>query len=212
MRVAATVVALALGTVVGAAAATADPPPRCASGSLRAWAGHPGVGLGTIYREYGFLNVGRQTCMMRGFPAVTMFDNSGRRMPTIVRRTRPGATGYGTVTLVTLRKGERAWFVVFYADETGYGFDRCPTSARLRLTPRPAMATASSCAARAVASRHTAGRSITSIAASSTSGPCICSNQVPTSPDARVPPNRAHAIASSEAFRASMAAFLRQQA
>jgi hypothetical protein len=102
---------------------------------LRAWAGHPGVGLGTIYWEYGFLNVGRQTCVMRGFPAVTMLDNSGRRMPTIVRRIRPGATGYGTVTLVTLRKGERAWFIVFYADETGYGFDRCPTSARLRLTP-----------------------------------------------------------------------------
>jgi hypothetical protein len=135
MRVAACVVALALATLVGAAAATADPPQRCASGSLRAWAGHSGVGLGTIYAQYGFLNVGRQTCVMRGFPAVTMLDESGRRMPTIVRRIRPGATGYGPVTRVTLRTGERAWFVVFFADETGYELDRCPTSARLRLTP-----------------------------------------------------------------------------
>jgi len=135
VRVAATVVALALAAVVGAAASIADSPPRCESGSLRAWAGHSGVGAGTIGEEYGFLNVGRQTCVIRGFPAVTMLDNSDRPMPTIVRRARPGAAGYGPVQPITLRKGESAWFIVSYADATGYEFDRCPTSMRLRLTP-----------------------------------------------------------------------------
>jgi len=135
MRVAVTVVALALALLVGAAPAIGGSPPRCASGSLRAWAGNPGVGLGTIYEQYGFLNVGRQTCVVRGFPAVTMLDLLGRAMPTTVRRIRPGAPQYGPVQLITLRNGARAWFVVSFADQTGYEFDRCPTSARLRLTP-----------------------------------------------------------------------------
>jgi hypothetical protein len=102
---------------------------------LRAWAGKSGVGGGTIGQEYGFLNVGRHTCVMRGFPAITMLDNSGRRVPTIVRRTRPGAPGFGPAQLVALRTGERAWFIVSWADGTRYAHARCPTSARLRLTP-----------------------------------------------------------------------------
>jgi len=134
MRVAATAAALALAALVGAAAATADSSPRCASWSLRAWGRpHPAIGPRTISWQYGFLNVGRQTCVIRGFPAVTMLDDSGRPMPTIVRRT--GAPGYGPVQLITLRKGESAWFIVSYADETGYEYDFCPASARLRLTP-----------------------------------------------------------------------------
>jgi hypothetical protein len=135
MRVAATAVALALATLVAAAASIADSPPRCASGSLRAWGGggHPGIGPRTISWEYGFFNVGHQTCVIRGFPAVTMLDDSGRAMPTIVHRT--GAPGYGPVQLIALRKGERVWFIVSYADETGYAYDFCPASARLRLTP-----------------------------------------------------------------------------
>jgi hypothetical protein len=134
MRVAATVVALALAMLVGAAAAIGGSPPRCASGSLRAWGGHhPAIGPRTIFWQYGFLNVGRQTCVIRGFPAVTMLDDSDRPMPTSVRRT--DAPGYGPVQLITLRKGESVWFIVSYADETGYEYDFCPASARLRLTP-----------------------------------------------------------------------------
>jgi Protein of unknown function (DUF4232) len=132
MRIAATAVALALATLVCEAAATAGPPPRC---SLQAWTGHSGVGLGTIYEQYGFLNVGREACVMRGFPAVTMIDASGRAMPTIVRHTRPGAPEFGPVQLITLLAGARAFFIVSFADGTGYKRDRCPTSARLRLTP-----------------------------------------------------------------------------
>ena len=131
MRVAATV-ALALAVIVGAAAATADSPPRC---SLQAWAGGTGAGAGTIYEDYGFLNVGRQTCLMRGFPAVTMLDASGRAMPTIVRHTRPGTPEFGPVQLITLLAGSRAFFIVSFADGAGYKRDRCLTSTRLRLTP-----------------------------------------------------------------------------
>jgi hypothetical protein len=134
MRVAATAVALALATLVGAAASIADSPPRCASGSLRAWGGgHPGIGPRTMSWQYGFVNVGRQTCVIRGFPAVTMLDDSGRPMSTIVRRT--SAPGYGPVQRITLRKGKSVWFIASYADEAGYAFDFCPASARLRLTP-----------------------------------------------------------------------------
>jgi hypothetical protein len=136
MRIAATAVALALATLVCAAAATAGLPPRCASWSLQAWAGHPGVGAGTIGEDYGFLNVGRQTCVIRGYPAVTMLDDSGHTMPTIVRRARAGDPQYGgPAQPVTLPNGARAWFVVSFADETGYAHARCPTSAQLRLTP-----------------------------------------------------------------------------
>jgi hypothetical protein len=134
MRVAATVVALALAALVGAAASVAGSPPRCVSASLRAWGGHhPAIGARTISWQYGFLNVGRQTCVIRGFPAVTMLDDSGRPMPTTVRRT--GAPGYGPVQRITLPKGKSAWFIVSYADETGYEYEFCPASARLRLTP-----------------------------------------------------------------------------
>jgi hypothetical protein len=102
---------------------------------LRAWAGHaPAIGSGTISWQYGFLNIGSQTCTIRGFPAVTMLDDSDRPMPTIVRHI--GGPGYGgPVQLVTLRKGKSAWFIVSYADQTGYEYDFCPASARLRLTP-----------------------------------------------------------------------------
>jgi len=72
---------------------------------------------------------------MRGFPAVTTLDSSGRRVRTIVRRARPGASGFGAVQIVTLRTGQRAWFIVSWADGTGYAHASCPTSAQLRLTP-----------------------------------------------------------------------------
>jgi len=133
MRVAATAVALALATLVGASASIAHSPPRCASASLRAWAGHPALGPRTTSWQYGLLNIGSQTCTIRGFPSVTMLDDSGRPMPTIVRQT--SAPGYGPVQLITLRKGKSAWFIVSYADQAGYEYDFCPASARLRLTP-----------------------------------------------------------------------------
>ena len=135
MRIAATAVALALAMLFCAAAATGGSPLRCASWSLQAWAGSPGVGTGTIGEEYGFLDVGGQTCVIRGYPAVTMLDGSGHPMPTIVRHTRPGAPEFGPVQLITLLAGARAFFIVSFADGTGYKRDRCPTSALLRLTP-----------------------------------------------------------------------------
>ena len=136
MRIAATAVALALAMLFCAAAATGGSPLRCASWSLQAWAGSPGVGTGTIGEEYGFLDVGGQTCVIRGYPAVTMLDDSGHPMPTIVRRARAGDPYYGgPAKPVVLRNGARVWFVVSFADETGYAHARCPTSARLRLTP-----------------------------------------------------------------------------
>jgi Domain of unknown function (DUF4232) len=135
MRVACVVAALVVATFVGAATATGDQVPRCASWSLRAWAGPSGVGMGTIYSEYGFVNVGARRCGLDGFPGVAMLDGSGHRVPTIVRLARPGAPGYAKRTLITLGAGERAYFEMFYADRTGYEFDRCPTSARLVLTP-----------------------------------------------------------------------------
>jgi hypothetical protein len=106
MRVAAAAVALALATLVGASASIADAPPSCAVWSLRAWGSpHPGIGPRTISWRYGFLNIGSQTCTIRGFPSVTMLDDSGRPMPTIVRRT--GGPGYGgPVQGITLRKGK----------------------------------------------------------------------------------------------------------
>jgi hypothetical protein len=134
MRVPATAVALALGTLVGAAASIADAPPSCAVWSLRAWGSpHPGIGPRTISWRYGFLNIGSQTCTIRGFPSVTMLDDSGRPMPTIVRRT--GGPAYGPVQPITLRKRKSAWFIVSYADQAGYEYDFCPASAQLRLTP-----------------------------------------------------------------------------
>jgi hypothetical protein len=133
VRIAAAAVALALATLACAAAA-ADPI-TSACWSLQAWATGPAFGAGTIGEEFGFLNVGRQTCVIRGYPAVTMLDDSGHPMPTIVRRARPGAPQYGAVQLVILHTGERALFIVSWADGTGYAHARCPTSAQLRLTP-----------------------------------------------------------------------------
>ncbi|MGA2758201.1 MAG: DUF4232 domain-containing protein [Solirubrobacteraceae bacterium] len=133
MRIAATAVALALAALVCAVAATAAGPPLgCV---LQAWAGNPGVGARTIGEEYGFLNVGLQTCVIRGYPAVTMLNDFRLPMPTIVRRVRSGVAPYGPVQLVVLRTGERALFSVSWADGTGYAHARCPTSTQLLLTP-----------------------------------------------------------------------------
>jgi hypothetical protein len=50
---------------------------------------------------------------------------------------RDALPGFDSVAMrvVTLAAQRSAWFGVFFADGTGYGTLKCPTAARLRLTP-----------------------------------------------------------------------------
>jgi hypothetical protein len=71
---------------------------------------------------------------MFGYPQIAMLDAAGHPIPTIDNNAFPGAVGIPK-KMITLTKGQRAYFGVYYANQTGFGMVVCPTSAKLRLTP-----------------------------------------------------------------------------
>ena len=118
------------------AAAGAHPPsaPRCASAHLRVWAGRSGVGLGSVYAKFAFVNAAGAACSLYGRPGVLLLDASGRPMTTMEETYQDGAPA----RRVRLAPGARAYFLVTFSDGGGFvgqpGFRTCPVSTRLLLT------------------------------------------------------------------------------
>jgi hypothetical protein len=108
--------------------------PRCAARQLSARAGGSGVAAGSELVELAFVNQGPGTCALYGYPHLSMIDADGRPIATTDRDALPGFDSVAK-RVVTLAPGRSAWFGVFFADATGYGTLKCPTAARLRLTP-----------------------------------------------------------------------------
>lgn len=106
--------------------------PRCSASQLAARAGRTGGAAGSVLAQFAFVNRGPGKCTLYGYPQVTLLDAAGRPLPTDDRDAAPGFDGVRE-QVVTLAKGEDAWFGIFFAARTGYGNLTCPTSAGLRL-------------------------------------------------------------------------------
>ena len=53
--------------------------PHCRPSQLRVGRGRSGVGTGNLFERLVFTNAGNQSCLLRGFPAITADTPSGRR-------------------------------------------------------------------------------------------------------------------------------------
>jgi Domain of unknown function (DUF4232) len=124
---------IAVGAVAGGSAA-APAVPRCAAAHLGVWAGPVTGGAGHLLSEFAFVNRGSGRCSLFGYPHVWMLDAAGHPIATTDRNAAPGADGIAE-KVVLLAGGRRAYFGVYYADQTGFGNLMCPAAARLRFHP-----------------------------------------------------------------------------
>jgi hypothetical protein len=138
----AVVAAITLPIVVAAAQAEGRPGPltqagqaRCRSAQLVVRVGRLGVALGHVGVTIDFKNVSKATCTLYGYPGLQMQSAAGQAIPTDVLR----GTAYTVPSMpertVTLVAHAEAAFDLGFADSTGYGLDKCPTSARVEITP-----------------------------------------------------------------------------
>ena len=136
----AAVVAVTLSIL--AAAAQADGRPglleqtahaRCHSAQLAVYVGRSGAALGHIGVTVNFKNVSTETCTLYGYPGLQMLNAAGHPIQTDVLR----GTAYTSIPehTVTLVSHAEAAFDLGFDDSTGYGLDKCPTSARVEITP-----------------------------------------------------------------------------
>lgn len=107
-------------------------PPRCGASQLAARAGRTGGAAGSVLVEFAFVNHGSGRCTLHGYPHLTLLDSAGHPLPTNDQDAPPGFDGVRE-KVVTLARGQDAWFGVFFAARTGYGNLKCPTAASLRL-------------------------------------------------------------------------------
>ena len=95
------------------------------------------AGAGNIVYALRVKNTSTQTCFVTGIPGVTLLDRRGRKLPTHVRPSQPGAL---TAVLVTLAPGKTAKATArFSPDVPGIGEQtpgQCePKSYWLRVSP-----------------------------------------------------------------------------
>jgi hypothetical protein len=109
--------------------------PRCLTSQLSVKPGSSEGAAGSIGQVVHFENISRSRCGLLGYPGMLMLDASGRPLATEVHRGSSGTVAARAVRLVVLAAGGEASFDLGYADSTGYGNERCPTSARVEITP-----------------------------------------------------------------------------
>jgi hypothetical protein len=108
---------------------------RCHSSQLRVKLGQAGGALGHIGELVSFENVSTTTCTLHGYPGLQMLAAGGKPIRTQVLRGVAYTVPAVAQRLVSLRPGHEASFDLGYDDATGYGNERCPTSARVEVTP-----------------------------------------------------------------------------
>lgn len=80
-------------------------------------------------RVYAFTSQSPSPCTLYGHPAVALLTASGQPIPTAdIPVTTPN-------NIVTLAKGDEAWFVIAYRDAPSYNGESCPASAEFAITP-----------------------------------------------------------------------------
>lgn len=106
---------------------------QCHSSQLAARIGRTGVALGSVGIAVELRNVSPTHCTLDGRPTLELVNAKGMLMPAY---DRAAATTVSPVRarLVSLAPGGIAYFVIWFADGTGFSHT-CPTSARARLIP-----------------------------------------------------------------------------
>ncbi len=122
--------ALTVAAVAGPWSASAAPAlPLCGTGVLRAEIVGGDAGAGNIYTTLALRNVGRVSCVTRGYPGVSLADARGRQIGRSATRT----TGFRP--LIVLRPGAAASTIV-HTLNPGVGTTNClPASSFLRVYP-----------------------------------------------------------------------------
>ena len=110
--------------------------PTCHSSQLRVEQGRVGAAMGSIgITAAGFRNISKTACTLKGYPTLQMFDANGHRISTHVMHRASASVPFIATKVVMVRPGQAAKFDLGYANQTGYGFAKCPTSARVAVTP-----------------------------------------------------------------------------
>lgn len=110
--------------------ATVSAPPSCTSAQLSAAPGRSGVAAGSRAQQLILQNTSTAKCTLYGYPGMLMLNSSGHPLPTHVSR-----SATHTEKTIVLVPGDRASFLAHWADSTGYGGERCPTSSQVKITP-----------------------------------------------------------------------------
>ncbi len=135
----AVVTSLVVGTgavaQVGSPALAQAPGARCSSSQLAVRIGQGGVALGHVGQVVSFSNTSHAACTLHGYPGLQMLSAQGHPIRTQVLRGTAYTVPAVPKRTVTLRPGARASFDLGYDDATGYENDKCPTSARVEITP-----------------------------------------------------------------------------
>ncbi|HEX2702039.1 MAG TPA: DUF4232 domain-containing protein [Solirubrobacteraceae bacterium] len=107
---------------------------RCFASQLTVAPG-PGSGAaGSVGQVVHFTNHSHSSCTLSGYPGMQMLGSAGKPLATEVHRGSSVTVPALAVRLVTLRPAGKASFNLGYADATGYGNERCPTSTRVEIT------------------------------------------------------------------------------
>jgi hypothetical protein len=126
---------------VTASGTTGSSPPhiarvgRCLTSELTVKPGQENGAAGSIGQTVHFTNVSHATCTLEGYPGMLMLNAAGKPLATEVHRGASVTVAPLPVRLVILEPGHEASFNLGYADATGYGNEKCPTSARVEVTP-----------------------------------------------------------------------------
>jgi Protein of unknown function (DUF4232) len=84
--------------------------PLCTPSQLMGSATAPTPGAGSVRVTVSFRNLSMTPCTLEGFPSLTMRDNNGIALPTIVEHSGPGS-------VVTVRPEESAAISLLWPDE-----------------------------------------------------------------------------------------------
>ncbi|HZD66193.1 MAG TPA: DUF4232 domain-containing protein [Acidimicrobiales bacterium] len=110
-------------------------PSRCHTAQLSAQVVRRGAATGHVGQTIALRNVSSLACTLYGYPGLLMLDAADRPLMTRVNRGTSYVVHAQTPATVTLAPGGAASFALGYRNATGYPGSRCPTSARLEVTP-----------------------------------------------------------------------------
>jgi hypothetical protein len=109
--------------------ATAAGLPWCSTRALRAELGGQNAGAGSIFTTLVLRNVGRASCVVQGYPGVSLMDDRGRQIG------RPAAWVAAPAARIVLKPGGTASTVI-HTHNPGVGTTDClGPSAALRVYP-----------------------------------------------------------------------------
>lgn len=108
---------------------------RCHSAVLGVSLGGAGVAVGHVGQVVTFKNHSSARCTLYGYPGLQMLNAARRELATDVLRGIAYTVPAVPRRVVTLAPGAEASFDVGYDDATGYGFEHCPTSSSVEITP-----------------------------------------------------------------------------